>query len=107
MWQDHIAGPPGSPERAEFDALIDELHRRDKRALRLTLWLKRIPLIGEPLFVFYYTLLYEGPAAIPDAMSFSFLGDFMFHGQPITQRYADSWMSRIHSPIHIRKGEHG
>lgn len=31
-----------------------------------------------------------------DSMSFCFLGDFLFHGRPVTQEYADSWMSRVH-----------
>lgn len=61
---------------ARYKARIDFVER-------LTRPLRRIPLIGRTVYVFWYALFTE-PSGVLDSLSFSFLNDYMFHkrGKP-------------------------
>jgi len=72
---DRIAGPVGTPSRALFDARVAVLKRKEARARRLTEWMRSIPLVGEVVFVWWYSLLNEGLDGAVDSLCFSYLDD--------------------------------
>jgi hypothetical protein len=75
---DETWGKPGSPERERHDADLRALERRQERAVRLTSWMRALPL-GPVMETFWYGILGEGVRATVKPrwglMTWSFLND--------------------------------
>lgn len=75
------------------------------RVLRGTMG--RIPLIGGVLTTFWDGMLPEQPGGDRGlsgavwALTFAYLGDYLFYHRPMTVDYAESWMARVPWPRHL------
>lgn len=58
---------------SRFSAEYERIRQRWDRADRLTNWMRRIPLVGQLVAVFWWAVLFEGDPR--DALLFSFLND--------------------------------
>lgn len=80
------------------------LRRRDVTYWRIVMRLDRVPLIGVAS-VFWSHVVDEGFYGALDALAFSYLGDYLFDGRPVTESYFRSWYSRIPWPrrLHLHR----
>lgn len=92
-WVSEFAGPKGTPRRDRFDRGVARIHKRERIANAVT---RHWPGVMRIFWIeFFEDLSLHGAA---DALSFSYLGDFMFWGKPMTESYAQSRLSRIRLP---------
>lgn len=100
--QDRLWGPVGTPERDRRDRNSARTIKAWRIGERVT---RHLGFIG----AFWYSMLLDNPGDIrsaADALSFRYLGDFMFHDGPVTEDYYQSWVSRVHFPrwLHYHVG---
>ena len=72
---DQTIGVRGTPQREEFERRLSLLRRRHAYFEAVFGWMRRIPLIGIVLYVWWSSLVDEGLDGAIDAMCFSFLHD--------------------------------
>ena len=97
---DETLGKVGTPKRDLHERNYKRWRRANDIADKVTShW-------PQYMRIFWTRPIHDGDLSIRgwlDIMSFSYLGDFMFHGQPVTQDYADSWMSKVHFPRKVKR----
>ncbi len=72
-WQDKLIGPPGSPERAEFERHYRWYKLRMRVCEALTGWLRVFGPLGRLAATFWFLVLTEGDPR--GGLTFSFLND--------------------------------
>ncbi len=73
--EDKIWGAPGTPERAKADAEAERYRRFMDRAEWVTDWMKRIPVIGRLVSVFWFYVITERNPL--DGLEWAFMNDGM------------------------------
>lgn len=99
---DEHYGPVGTPRRDRWDRNAARHRKAFDIAARVT---RPYGIWG----TFWRSFLFEAPGSLraaADAMSFQYLGDFLFYNDPVTEDYYQSWMSRVHFPrwLHYHVG---
>ena len=76
---DRTIGPRGTPEREEHERAVSALKRRYMLIERATGWMRRTPIVGRLVWVFWNGLLADGPRATCKPrwgmLTFAFLND--------------------------------
>lgn len=67
--------PPGTIQRAQFVDDMRLIRRRREYFEKTTGWMRRIPFVGDYVWVWWSTLADEGLDGAVDAMCFAFLDD--------------------------------